>query len=481
MHKKNYKIKINYIQRFFIVIAVSLALVLSTFIFPIKTPTTATPLPNNPPNIPTNPTPINGSINISILANLNWTGGDPDGDVVTYDIYFGTTSPPPKIISNQSNITYNPGTMNYSTQYYWKIIAWDNYSASTEGPLWFFTTEVKPNTPPNTPSNPSPANAATNVYLSTTLSWTGGDPDGDAVTYDIYFGTTSTPPKVKNNQSTLSYSPGTLTISTKYYWKIVAWDSYDASTPGPTWSFTTKALPTVSITKPLGNTLYIQDNPYLIGTFPLTFVYGPINITAEASSGIGIDKVDLFIDGTLIGSDSSEPYVFLWNPTDIADDLTLNHVIKVVASDNEGDSVSSQINITKWRFHQLPFLIAGGALVGLIALRLIPHTTVRGLFFDVQQSMFTTSFYAIRIHYSTTGPFRHSRGVINLKSCTGGILIGPIKMTRIGPLHNVARGSFTFLGDIHYNIGNFGQGLNTLLPPATTLADLLSNLRTIRS
>jgi hypothetical protein len=89
-------------------------------------------------------------------------------------------------------------------------------------------------------------------------------------------------------------------------------------------------------------------------------------------------------------------------------------------------------------------------------------TTVTGLFFNVQQSTFTVSFYAIRIHYWTTGPFRHVNGIINFKSCTGGMIIGPIKMTWIGPLHNIAYGTFTFLGDIHYNNSGFRQGfINT--------------------
>jgi uncharacterized repeat protein (TIGR01451 family) len=43
------------------------------------------------------------------------------------------------------------------------------------------------NNPPNTPSNPSPADNVTGVSVSTDLNWTGGDPDGDSVTYDVYF------------------------------------------------------------------------------------------------------------------------------------------------------------------------------------------------------------------------------------------------------------------------------------------------------
>jgi PKD repeat protein len=96
---------------------------------------------NNPPNTPSNLYPSNGSIDVSVTDYLSWTGGDPDGDPVTYDIYFGTINSPPKVISNQSSVSYNPGTMNYSTIYYWKIIAWDNHSTNTVSPTWYFTTK----------------------------------------------------------------------------------------------------------------------------------------------------------------------------------------------------------------------------------------------------------------------------------------------------------------------------------------------------
>jgi hypothetical protein len=34
--------------------------------------------------------------------------------------------------------------MDYNTRYYWKIVAWDPYGFSTEGPVWDFTTEAAP-------------------------------------------------------------------------------------------------------------------------------------------------------------------------------------------------------------------------------------------------------------------------------------------------------------------------------------------------
>jgi hypothetical protein len=100
------------------------------------------------------------------------------------------------------------------------------------------------NSPPNTPSNSSPANHATGVSINADLSWIGGDPDtGDTVTYDVYFGTSSSPPLASDNQAGTSYDPGTVAYNTKYYWKIIATDSHGASTMGPVWDFTTEPAP----------------------------------------------------------------------------------------------------------------------------------------------------------------------------------------------------------------------------------------------
>jgi hypothetical protein len=197
--------------------------------------------PNSPPNVPSSPSPANHAAGVSLDADLSWTGGDPDaGDTVTYDVYFGTGSSLPKVSGDQSACSYDPGTLNGNTKYYWKIVARDNHQAYTIGPLWDFTTGPAPNSPPNTPSNPSPANHATGGSIDADLSWTGGDPDpGDSVSYDVYFGTGASLPKVSGDQSATSHDPGMLSYNTKYYWRIVATDNHGAQTTGPLWDFTT--------------------------------------------------------------------------------------------------------------------------------------------------------------------------------------------------------------------------------------------------
>jgi hypothetical protein len=197
---------------------------------------------NSPPYQPSNPFPANGSINVSIDVDLNWTGGDPDGNNVTYVVYFGNTSTPPLVSNNQTNVTYNPGILDYNTTYYWQIVAWDNQSAFNSSLLWeFLTVQFPPvNQPPFEPTNPYPPHGAVNVSLDEDLNWTGGDPDGDNVTYNVYFGTNSTPAMVSNNQTATNFDPGILNDNMSYYWQIVAWDEFNLSNQSDLWNFTTK-------------------------------------------------------------------------------------------------------------------------------------------------------------------------------------------------------------------------------------------------
>jgi hypothetical protein len=303
--------------------------------------------PNNPPYSPSNPSPSDGATNIDIIIELSWTGGDPDADDVTYDIYFGTTSPPIKVVANQSTSSYNPGTLEYLTTYYWKIVSWDSHGLSTSGDIWNFITRTKPNNPPYIPSDPSPTDGAIAVVVDSLLSWTGGDPDeGDTITYDIYFGTESAPPKLVSNHTSSSYQPATLQGNTTYYWKIIAWDDHDTSASGPIWSFTTEILgdttpPTVQITKP-EKAIYIRNDKVLPFITALVFFAIDVQVTAsDNESGIGL--VEFYIDDELKANDSTAPYSWTWSEKSL-----FLYTLKVIVYDNAGHHTSKEITV--WKF-----------------------------------------------------------------------------------------------------------------------------------
>jgi hypothetical protein len=92
------------------------------------------------PLVPSNPLPANNSDDITIDPLLEWTCSDPDGDPLTFDVYFGTSDPPEQVTYHQSEPSYNPSILNYTTQYFWKIVAYDGKGAETEGPVWTFET-----------------------------------------------------------------------------------------------------------------------------------------------------------------------------------------------------------------------------------------------------------------------------------------------------------------------------------------------------
>ena len=102
---------------------------------------------NPPPPQPSKPSPYDGAEQISINPTLSWDCNDPDNDILTYDIYFGTTNQPALIVNNQSRLSLTVGPLLYQTTYYWKIIVWSNHSVSTKGPLWSFITEAASSSP----------------------------------------------------------------------------------------------------------------------------------------------------------------------------------------------------------------------------------------------------------------------------------------------------------------------------------------------
>ena len=98
---------------------------------------------NQPPEPPSSPIPADGSENQSIEYNVSWTCTDPEGDTLTYDIYFGIAVSPPLVATGRIETTYNPGILEINTEYFWKIVVHDNFYNTTEGTVWSFITQTE--------------------------------------------------------------------------------------------------------------------------------------------------------------------------------------------------------------------------------------------------------------------------------------------------------------------------------------------------
>lgn len=192
---------------------------------------------NNGPGIVALTSPDDEAANVALDATLSWQAAtDPDGDAVVYDVYIGTDVIPVTLAStDQSGTTYT-ATLAANTTYYWKVIAKDDKGGTGESAIWSFSTL---NNAPGSVSLTAPANEAGGIALSSILSWQAAtDPDGDAVVYDVYFGTDASPETVISaDQEGITYVP-TLTPGTTYYWKVVAKDPYGGISESTVWSFT---------------------------------------------------------------------------------------------------------------------------------------------------------------------------------------------------------------------------------------------------
>jgi hypothetical protein len=253
---------------------------------------------NSPPNSPTYPNPEDGETGVSILKDLSWICLDPDNDPITYDVYFGKTLPPQKIVSNQSENTYEPGVMSYNTIYYWRIVAWDDNMQFNSSPIWSFTTQTVGNYPPVI-SDPDPYNNEINVSISIpSISVYIQDPEEDSIDWSI-----ETSPNI-GSSSGLNENSGrkicnvsNLAYSTVYTWYVNTTDSGSGVTSKSSFKFTTK----LHINSPP----YAPNNPHPED--------GAINISKDTMLSVYVydpngDNLDVYfyngLDNSMIAKDT---------------------------------------------------------------------------------------------------------------------------------------------------------------------------------
>ena len=90
---------------------------------------------------------------------------------------------------------------------------------------------------PYAPILSSPANGATGIPMSAALNWY---PSLGAASYDVYFGTTPSPPFVANTTAP-TFSPAGLHAGVTYYWYITARNNSSGAATSATWSFKTQS------------------------------------------------------------------------------------------------------------------------------------------------------------------------------------------------------------------------------------------------
>jgi phosphatidylserine/phosphatidylglycerophosphate/cardiolipin synthase-like enzyme len=156
--------------------------------------------------------------------------------------------------------------------------------------------------PPDKPANPSPASGATGTVTSMTLKWYAGP---WAHKYNIYFGTTTTPPLVVGDvelgpsESTTQLKSYTiaapLTPGTTYYWRVTSKTMANLSVTSDLWSFTTSGAvpppPTGGSAGPGDIVLYAARASVKTGKWTVTPDSSAAGGTRMTNPNLGVPKL----------------------------------------------------------------------------------------------------------------------------------------------------------------------------------------------
>jgi uncharacterized repeat protein (TIGR02543 family) len=171
--------------------------------------------------VPALSTPANGATGVGVSPTLTWTGV---AGATSYEVQVSTVSTFATTVFDQPGVTttsqaVTPALSN-NGQYYWRVNATNAGGTSAWATANSFTTIVAA---PSAPTLSAPANGASGVAVSPTLTW--GAVTG-AVTYRIQVSTASDfSSGIVVDDSTLtagSRAIGPLSNATKYYWRVNA-------------------------------------------------------------------------------------------------------------------------------------------------------------------------------------------------------------------------------------------------------------------
>jgi len=170
--------------------------------------------------------------------------------------------------------------------------------ACTTGATWTcfedYTINVQAIPIATCPTLTSPANAATGVSLTPTLTWTAG---ANTSSYDVYLSTNQTDvnnqavgARVSTSQAGTSYTSAVLTPSATYYWRIVPKNSFGTAATGcTTLSFTTIApSPTISQSGTLSAFSACANVASAQQSFSVSGLYLSGNLVVTAPTGFSV-------------------------------------------------------------------------------------------------------------------------------------------------------------------------------------------------
>jgi len=298
----------------------------------------------------------NYTVTLTVTDDMGYTGVDTTWVEITVELRANADGPYSAKVGE--DISFTGSATGGVPPYSWSWDFGDGGSSNEQNPVHAYDTE--------------------GVYTVTlTVTDSNGDSDSDTTTATI---TSETPPLVvdadgpyNGHVDELIHFIGTVTGGTPpyvYTWKFgdgnmsserSPWYAYSkpgvytatfivSDSEGKTAQDTADVNiigeedttpPTLSITKPLKNSIYIGNSRIL--PFMGTWIFGEIEIKASASDASGVDRVEFYVDNVLKATDTTEPYSWTWSEKTFG-----RHAIKVVAYDTVGNHASREMKV--WKF-----------------------------------------------------------------------------------------------------------------------------------
>jgi hypothetical protein len=162
---------------------------------------------------------------------------------------------------NVTETTYEVNGLDYSSTYFWRVMAHNEVGSSPWSEEWSFTTIDEPVPSPSTPVLISPGNGATDVPLNPTLVWNGS---ANASEYTLHV---AFDPNFANlivsagNVADTLYNLNDLANNTLIYWRVRAHNSGGISPWSAAWRFTTQTATNVeTLEKEIPVQYYLEQN-----------------------------------------------------------------------------------------------------------------------------------------------------------------------------------------------------------------------------
>jgi parallel beta-helix repeat protein len=214
-------------------------------------------------------------------------------------------------------------------------------------------------TPPNV--NVIYPNGGESINGTITVAWTASDDFDTDLDIDVEYSNDSgvtwhmIAPNISNDGE-YEWDTSALPEGSEYLIRITATDNAGLSNSDTSDDVFTLYRdfpnPLVSIVKPLVSYFYLFDSQWMRFLSNNCFIISDITIEVEASSPVGIDKVEFYIDNQRVNT-SRTPFYGLYS-WEWDEKVMFYHEIKVIAYDMHGKTSEAEVGVTMFNFGILP-------------------------------------------------------------------------------------------------------------------------------